>query len=342
MTKPRKSVLLALALVAGPFLSAGTAHAEAGFGGSLGGSADTTNKSTGKTLASQVTYNTSKNGTGKSTGTLAPIGNYDPPACWYEPGWTPDEYEKEFQRRWNVGSFSGAGEAYAAEKARYIEGKPYKDFNKDKSGEGMFWGTVYDWDRLKGDDYKDCSQADFWVDNGDDPPVENAIDAETLAKLAYNAIQVPDTEITLAPKAATKVNLPTWAWLDKADFHKVSVTAALNVGGWNLSSTTTATPVSLKLEPGTADATLFPASGECALNADGSIGEPWASGKSAQAPPCGITYLRSSGEGTYQLRATVTWEITWTASTGETGDLGTGSFGTEQAIAVQEIQAVNR
>lgn len=341
VTTPKKSVLLALILVAGTFLSAGTAHAEPGFDGSLGG-ADTSNESTGRTIESQVSYDTSKNGSGKSTGTLAPIGDYDPPACWYEPGWTPEEYETEFKRRWDVGHFSGAAEGYAAEKARYIEGKPYKDFNKDKSGDGMFWGTVYDWDRLEGDDYLDCSQADFWVDNGDDPPVENAIDAETLAKLAYNAIQVPDTEITLAPEAATKVNLPTWAWLDKADFHEVSVTASLNVGGWNLSSTTTATPVSLKLEPGTADATTFPASGECTLNADKSIGEPWATGKSGQTPPCGITYLRSSGEGTYQLRATVTWEITWEATTGEAGNLGTGSFGTEQDITVQEIQAVNR
>ncbi|MFB6554477.1 hypothetical protein [Streptomyces sp. NPDC056405] len=339
---PRRLALPGAVLFAGAaLLTTGPAHAETGFGGSRG-EADTSSGSSGRDITSQVTFNTSKNGTGESTGALTAVGDYDPPACWYEPKWTPEEYEKDFKQRWNVGHFSGAAQGYAAEKSRYIEGKPYKDFNKEKSGEGMFWGTVYDWDRLEGDDYLACSQADFWVDNGDDPPVEGAIDSETLAMLAYNRLQVPDTEVTLAPAEATKVNLPTWAWLDKADFHEVSVTASLNVGGWNLSATTTAKPVSLKLEPGTADATMFPASGECTISAEGTVGEPYAKGKSDETPPCGVTYLRSSGEGTYDLKATVTWEIAWEGSNGEAGTLPDGTFGNDQAVTVQEIQAVNR
>ncbi|MFE0807789.1 hypothetical protein ACFW4M_22685 [Streptomyces sp. NPDC058794] len=322
-------------------LTAGSAHAETGFGGSRG-EAETSSGSSGRTITSQVTFNTSQNGTGESTGALTPVGDYEPPACWYEPKWTPEEYEKDFKERWNVGHFSGAAEGYAAEKSRYIEGNPYKDFNKDKAGEGMFWGTVYDWDRLEGDDYLACSQADFWVDNGDDPPVEGAIDTETLAMLAYNQLRVPDTEVSMAPADTTKVNLPTWAWLDKADFHEVSVTATLDVGGWNLSATTTATPVSLKLEPGTPDADVYPASGECVINADGSIGEPYAKGKADQEPTCGIKYLRSSGDGTYDLQATITWEIAWTGTDGAGGDLPDGTFGSNQAVTVQEIQAVNR
>ncbi|MFJ3495880.1 hypothetical protein ACIPPJ_20110 [Streptomyces sp. NPDC086091] len=289
-----------------------------------------------------MTFDTSKNGAGGSTGTPTPVGSYAPPVCWYEPGWTPEEYEKEFQKRWDVGHFSGAAEAYAADKSRFVEGHPYKGFNKDKSGEGMFWGTVYDWDRIKDDGYKACEQADFWVENGETPPVRNAIDAETLAKLAYNEIKVPDTEISLAPAGAAKVNLPTWAWLDKSDFHEVSVTATLAVGGWNLSATTTAKPVSVQLEPGTPDAELLPASGACTLGADGSVGEPYARGKADATPPCGVTYLRSSGTGTFGLRATVTWEISWTSSDGQGGTLPDGTFGQEQAVTVQEIQSVNR
>jgi enoyl reductase len=323
---PRRLAPPGAVLFISALLTTGPAHAETGFGGSRG-EADASSDSSGRTITSQVTFNTSKNGTGESTGALTAVGDYDPPACWYEPKWTPEEYEKEFKRRWNVGHFSGAAQGYAAEKSRYVEGKPYKDFNKEKSGEGMFWGTVYDWDRLEGDDYLACSQADFWVDNGDDPPVEGAIDTETLAKLAYNQLQVPDTEVTLAPEEATKVNLPT---------------ASLNVGGWNLSATTTAKPVSLKLEPGTADATVIPASGECTIGADGSVGEPYAKGKSDKTPPCGVTYLRSSGEGTYDLKATVTWEIAWEGSNGEAGTLPDGTFGNDQAVTVQEIQAVNR
>ena len=88
-------------------------------------------------------------------------------------------------------------------------------------------------------------------------------------------MQLPSTKVTLAPEANTKVNLPTWAWLDKAVFDDVQATAALNVPGFNIQATTTAKPVSLKLEPGTEDAVTYP--GDC---------------------------------GTYKLRATVTWEIT--------------------------------
>ena len=100
--------------------------------------------------------------------------------------------------------------------------------------------------------------------------------------------------------------------------------------------------MSLKLEPGTEDAETYPASGECVINADGSIGEPYAQGKSTQTPPCGLKYLRSSGDGTFKLRATITWDIAWTGTGGAGGDLPNGTFGSEQAITVQEIQAVNR
>ena len=62
----------------------------------------------------------------------------------------------------------------------------------------------------------------------------------------------------------------------------------------------------LKLEPGTKDIVKYPASGEFLINADNTIGEPSESGTSA-------------GDGTYKLRATITWEINWT-STGGAGD----------------------
>jgi hypothetical protein len=178
--------------------------------------------------------------------------------------------------------------------------------------------------------------------NGETPAVKNAVTPQVLAELAYNRITLPDTKVTLAPEDITKVNLPTWAWLDKATFKTVSVTAALDVAGLNISATTTAKPVSLRLEPGTSDAETYPASGECQLNGDDSIGAPYAKGKAGQTPPCGIKYLRSSGDGTYKLRATITWAVSWTGTGGTGGDLPDGTFGTTQDITVQEIQAVNR
>lgn len=84
----------------------------------------------------------------------------------------------------------------------------------------------------------------------------------------------------MAPTGKSTVNLPTWIWLDKAKFKKLSVTASLP--GTGLSATTTAEPVSLHIEPGTADAQTYPPSGECAINAYGSIGAPYAKGKADQ------------------------------------------------------------
>jgi enoyl reductase len=99
--------------------------------------------------------------------------------------------------------------------------------------------------------------------------------------------------------------------------------------------------VSLRIQPGTKDAVTYPASGVCEID-NGRIGEPYAKGKADRTPPCGVRYLRSSGEGTYPLQATVTWEIDWTGTGGAGGDLPDGTFGATQDVVVQEIQAVNR
>ncbi|MEV7147305.1 hypothetical protein AB0O05_12520 [Streptomyces sp. NPDC093084] len=84
----------------------------------------------------------------------------------------------------------------------------------------------------------------------------------------------------------------------------------------------------------TGDAGTYPASGVCTPNADGSIGEKYARGDADRVPSCGIRYLRSSGHGTYHLKATITWRISWNGSGGAGGDLPDGTFGTTQDIAV--------
>ncbi|WP_329301105.1 hypothetical protein OG410_24140 [Streptomyces sp. NBC_00659] len=90
------------------------------------------------------------------------------------------------------------------------------------------------------------------------------------------------------------------------------------------------------------NAETYPASGECRLNDDHSIGTPYAKGKAGETPPCGIKYLRPSGDGTFKLRATITWNVAWTGTGGVGGDLPDGTFGTTQDITVQEIQSANR
>ncbi|MFF1636583.1 hypothetical protein ACFVXA_02940 [Streptomyces sp. NPDC058246] len=336
---------LTVALLSGALvLAPGTAFADwPPSAGTQGDTKQSASSDAGR-LVSKVTYSGSVRSAG-SNSVIRPVSDWTPPACWYEPR-SVAEFKKYVESMYEE-TINTPGQANYAKAAVgqfrdiYKDGE-YKDYNGDKADEGNWWVAVQNPDRVDDPASWECSKLPFWVKNNDDPGVDQAVTPKVLAEAAYNAIQLPDTKVTLAPEDATKVNLPTWAWLDKAKFKEVSVTAALNVAGLNIQATTTAKPLSLKLEPGTRDAETYPASGVCKINGNDSIGEPYAKGKSDQTPPCGIRYLRSSGNGTYKLKATITWQIDWTGTGGAGGDLPYGTFGRTQDITVQEIQSVNR
>ncbi|WP_424855420.1 hypothetical protein [Streptomyces sp. SAI-170] len=335
-------LLLASGLTAVSLAVAGPAHAEKGFGGSTDGQteqrADTGGDGTVSVTVGGVVFDRSKNGGGASAGALTSSTSWTPPPCWYAPKYTPEQLQKYLEPIW--GAESTGYEWDAAQRKKYLNEENHsKDFNKDKTGKGYWWGSYVNEDYPPG--WDSCDKDYFWVDEGSVPPadIENAVTPEILAELAYAEIRVPGTEVTLAPANTTKVNLPTWAWLDTADFKPVSVTASVPVLG--IQATATAEPRSLRIDPGTTDAETYPSSGVCEI-ADGHIGEPYARGKAGETPPCGVRYLRSSGNGSYPLRATITWQITWTGTGGAGGDLPDGTFGATQDVVVQEIQAINR
>ncbi|MFE0508478.1 hypothetical protein [Streptomyces sp. NPDC058964] len=302
--------------------------------GKTSGDVDGSNLSS---TAGVIVYDRSKNGSGSAVGPVTSVTSWTPPACWYAPKYTPDQLKAYLEPIWAVDSTGPEWDAQ--QRDRYVKGHPYKDFNKDKEGKGYWWDSYVNKDFPPG--WDKCNEQIFWVDKGDPPPanIQNAVTPKILAELAYNEIRVPSTKVTLAPAENTKVNLPTWAWLDGAKFKPVSVTASVPVLG--ISATTTAEPVSLKIDPGTTDAVTYPSSGVCQID-NGNIGEPYAKGKADKTPPCGVKYLRSSGTGSYPLKATITWKIRWTGSDGNGGDLPDGTFGATQDVVVQEIQSVNR
>ncbi|MFJ2260035.1 hypothetical protein ACIOKD_17105 [Streptomyces sp. NPDC087844] len=281
--------------------------------------------------------------------------NWTPPPCWYAPYMGAKDFKKKMSGNidsWknnpditgSAGSAIGEVERHYEDDYGWTDTPGYKDYNVDKDGEGMFWAGV---ENPNEPDYlkrTSCSDLPFWVDNGEPPPPqhEEAITPEMLSALAYQHMELPGTKVTLAPEAITKVNLPTWAWLDQAVFDEVQATAAINAPGFNIQATTTAKPKSLTLSPGTADATTIPADGGCPI-VDGKIGEPYAKGKAKETPPCGIIYRRSSGGETVPLKAALTWEISWTG-TGQAGAIGMpdGTIEATQNITVEEIQSVNR
>ncbi|WP_328669384.1 hypothetical protein [Streptomyces sp. NBC_00328] len=344
--KHRKSTAVAVIACAAVMIGSTQAFAGYGHGGSANGSGssasgDSDGKGNLSATAGAVVFDRSKNGSGDSSGPVtSSSGNWTPPACYYAPKYTPDELQKHLEPIWNAESTGPDWDR--TQRDKYVNGGEAKDFNKDKTGEGYWWDSYVTEGREGDPGALKCTKDIFWVDKGEAPPADipEAITPEMLAQLAYAEIRVPSTKVDLAPAGTTKVNLPTWAWLDTAEFKPVSVTASVPL--LNVTATTTAEPLSLKIEPGTADAQTYPASGVCEITGD-HIGEAYAKGKAKETPPCGVKYLRSSGDGSYKLRATITWQIHWTG-TGVTQPrkLPDGTFGADQDIVVQEIQSINR
>ncbi|WP_347612598.1 hypothetical protein [Streptomyces sp. B22F1] len=291
----------------------------------------------------KVSYSPSKGNAGDGGGALTPVGDWSPPACWYAPKWTAEEAaQTRFDGMVDLSPQHDPDTAKAM-KGKYIDGK-HGPFNVEKNDQGYWWGVYKDPNQSDSPDVLDCAVMPFWVDDGDDPPaeIENTINPEILAQLAYQQIRIPEAAPTLQPDASRQVvNLPTWVSLDDASFQPVSVTASVDVLG--ISATTTATPGSLHVDSGTEDALTFPESGECPLNDDGSVGQRRPAGAEG-APPCGVQYLRSSeATGPYAFQGTVTWDVSWTGTHNpEPTDLPSGTFGSTQDVTVKEIQSVVR
>ncbi|MFJ3231520.1 hypothetical protein [Streptomyces sp. NPDC086787] len=355
----RRALVVAAAAAATALLAPGSAfawgddHGEgAGSGGSANGGASG-NTLTARAGQSSIAIKQSGGESSKApTGSLASVDpTWKPPACWYEPVATPEQLKGAVDRlKQNPNKDLVAvtptlswGEElmvdyYEKGKSQDARDKSYKNYNLGRNG--MFWRGVIN-KELKDDVAAwDCERLLFWQDAGTVPDDPNAPTPKTLAAYAYNRIRVPDTEIELKPEGRSTLNLPTWVWLDKGVFQEVRVRAELP--NTNLWAETTAKPVALHLEPGTDDAETYPASGDCKINDDGSIGTPYSKGDADKDPPCGISYLHATDGKPYQLKASVTWRISWEGTGGAKGDLPDGTFETTQDMTVQEIQAVNR
>ncbi|MFK0155285.1 hypothetical protein ACIQVK_24810 [Streptomyces sp. NPDC090493] len=310
------------------------------------------NTLTAAATATNIKISRKSGGSGGSGKSLAPVDpNWKPPACWYEPVATPQQLKEAVDRLKKnpndnlvpVTPSLDWGEElmvdhYEKGKAETASGDGYKNYNLGQ--DGYFWRGVVNKNRENDPASYDCERTLFWQDAGTLPKDTHAPTPDVLAGYAYDKINVPTTRIELKPTGKSTVNLPTWVWLDKATFKEVTVRAELqNAGVW---AETTAKPVALHLEPGTADAETYPASGDCRINDDGSIGAPYVQGDAGKTPPCGVIYHHASNGRPYQLKASITWQISWEGSGGAKGDLPDGVFETTQDLTVQEIQSVNR
>ncbi|MFE9116790.1 hypothetical protein [Streptomyces sp. NPDC007172] len=342
----RGSKVVAAALLAATFVSLQAAPAWARRDNS---SKPSLNTATAQNSGGNVTVGVSKAQTSGDTkkGGAKPPGeltssdsSWTPPACWYEPTYSPKEMEAMIGK-WRTIKFFGIGDFIGdAFDSQYKDGDPakggYKDYNLDQEGKGMFWAAVVNPNRKDDPAAAKCDRFPFWVENGKTPDVPLAVNAKVLGEYASDSIELPSTSVSMAPSGTSTVNLPTWIWASGSKFTEKKVTASL--GG--ISSTAVAKPVALHIVPGSPDATVFPASGDCPINEDGSIGEPYATGKAGQTPACGVTYERA---GSYAFKASITWKVSWSATNGESGPLPDSIYTTPpQNVAVQEIQSINR
>ena len=161
-----------------------------------------------------------------------------------------------------------------------------------------------------------------WLDHRD-APILGALITQAVSEL-----HLPSPRIGISPAAPAPqvVYVPTWLWIEPAVWRARSATAAVP----GLAITAVATPTAVTWATGDGG------------NVTCGKGTAWAAGDNpaAASPDCGHTYTTSSRDGTYNLRATVTWKVTWSGG-GATGTEPDLTSTTAVGVQVAEASVVN-
>jgi len=136
-------------------------------------------------------------------------------------------------------------------------------------------------------------------------------DPAVLAALARQTLGLPSPVIRSSPAQAALqlTNLPTWLWINPAEWVPESKTATVP----GESVTATATPVSVTWHPGDGSTVTCQGAGTPYTSADN---------PGSASPDCGHTYAASSAgqpDGAFQATATITWDVTWQGAGGLAG-----------------------
>jgi hypothetical protein len=158
-------------------------------------------------------------------------------------------------------------------------------------------------------------------------------DPAVLAALARQTLGLPSPVIRSSPaqNALQLTNLPTWLWINPAEWVPESKTATVP----GESVTATATPVSVTWHPGDGSTVTCQGAGTPYTGADN---------PAAASPDCGHTYTSSSAGqpgGAFQATATITWDVTWQGAGGAGGALAPLFTTAVAAFRVAESQALN-
>ena len=154
----------------------------------------------------------------------------------------------------------------------------------------------------------------------------NAIDPATLARRAFNELPLVYPRPRTAPPTTAKqvVGIRTWLWVDPEDWQEMSATASIP----GLSATVAAQPTETVWDMG--DGTTITCDGP---------GTPYDPNRpdADQSTECSHVYQH---DGTYTVLATIVWTVSWTASNGTGGNLGTVQRSTQFDVTAEQRQAV--
>lgn len=155
-------------------------------------------------------------------------------------------------------------------------------------------------------------------------------DPAELAQQARNQLRLPSPEIETSPPGEQLVNLPTWLWLHRGNWGRVSATASLP----GVSVTAVARPARAVWRLG--DGSSVTCNGP---------GTPYtaATDPKKASPDCGHIYRTSSvGQrgNTYAVSVTVHWSVSWSGA-GQTGTFPGLTTTSQAAFRVAESQALN-
>jgi enoyl reductase len=288
-----------------------------------------------RTWLTQVSRTVQLSGSGYhgGSGNVGGSADFTPPPCWYEPYFDSAGAKDYLENDVLPISTGGGSIGYDfGERVKKLLQEPGNGKQPYHAGEPGVWYGV----RCSLDVPLDVQAAfqtanpDFvWVGPGYPAPPGPSLDARTLAEIARAFLTVPTTPISSNPDTAlgkpSTVNLPTWLWSAPA---AVDVTAAIP----GLASTVTARLEDIRIVSVPADATRNPGSGDC-----GGLGRAFDGG--VGAPPCGVTFGASAAAVTVGLSAV--WRLTWAATNGQGGDLGTVPFAQDLGFTVHEVQVIN-
>ncbi|GAA4174541.1 hypothetical protein GCM10022251_74170 [Phytohabitans flavus] len=152
---------------------------------------------------------------------------------------------------------------------------------------------------------------------------------DLLADQAVRRLRLPAPliEVNPRPPAPQVVFVPTWLWVDPGSWVERSATAS--AGGLTISATATPATVVWSMGDGQQVTCHGP-------------GTRWRSGMdpSLRSPSCGHTYTAAPPSGTYPVRATVTWQISWSGG-GESGTRPALTTTAQAQLRVVQAGALN-